>query len=129
MRFDPAFGIHASALLLRGRRAQVLATNLANADTPNYQARDVDFKQVLQAETDLGVSMRTTHAAHIASNTDDLLNGEQHYRVPMQPSLDGNTVDTQVEQAEFAKNALQYETSLRLLNGRITGLLSALKGE
>ena len=126
---DGAFGVHERALSLHARRAEILATNLANADTPNYRARDIDFKAALasaQAVSNLA-PVTTTHAKHIqASGSDEytLL-----YRNPHQPALDGNTVDTQVEQAEFAQNALRYSTSLTFLSGKIRGLMGAIKGD
>lgn len=130
---DDALGIHPQALMLRSRRAEVLANNIANADTPNYKARDIDFQSVLN---DVGgaasgkVALATTHAGHImparfASDTSE----EMLYRVPLQPSLDGNTVDAQVEQAKFSENAMQYLASLNFLNGSLQGLLIAIRGE
>lgn len=126
---DGVFGIHERALGLHARRAEILATNLANADTPNYRARDIDFKAALAgAQAASGHTPATvTHAKHLQSGGSDeytLL-----YRNPHQPALDGNTVDTQVEQAEFAQNALRYSTSLTFLSGKISGLLRAIKGE
>jgi flagellar basal-body rod protein FlgB len=126
---DALFGVHAASLQMRSLRARVLATNLANADTPGFLARDVDFKDALQTATDSRVRMWSTHPQHIHFNPMQPTPDELAYRVATQPALDGNTVDTQVEQAEFAKNSLQYEASLRFLNGRISGLLLALKGE
>lgn len=126
---DGAFGIHEQALGLHARRAEILATNLANADTPNYRARDIDFKAMLanaQAASS-HTPVTTTHAKHMQSAGSDeytLL-----YRNPNQPALDGNTVDTQVEQAEFAQNALRYSTSLTFLSGKIKGLMSAIRGD
>jgi flagellar basal-body rod protein FlgB len=128
--FQDAFGIHERALILRAQRGQLLASNLANADTPNYKARDIDFKSVLnQAQPpQRTVQLEVTHAQHIRSDASKrpvtLL-----YRVPEQASLDGNTVDSKVEQAEFAENAVQYQASLTILGARIRGLLSAIRGE
>lgn len=129
---DDALGIHQQALLLRSRRAEVLANNIANADTPNYKARDLDFRAILSEEQgksgDAG-QLLVTNANHIrlndfSSDSDDLL-----YRVPLQPSLDGNTVDVQVEQAKYAENAMQYMASLNFVSGNIKGLLTAIRGE
>ncbi len=127
---DSAFGIHAQALLLRSRRAELLAENLANADTPGYKARDIDFKQVLGAARSHAEALKTTQPDHIqpgAANPVGVV--RTGYRNPLQPSLDGNTVDVQVEQAAFARNAVDYQTSLTFLNGRIHTLLTAIKGE
>lgn len=129
---NQALGIHTQALALRGRRAEVLATNLANADTPHYKARDVDFKSVLaQAVGEQGgtLTLRATQSGHIQPGAAPTAEGELLYRLPQQPSLDGNTVDTQIEQAEFTQNALQYQASLTFLSGRIRGLMTALRGD
>lgn len=134
MRFDlnEVFGIHQQGMLVRAKRAELIAGNMANADTPNYRARDIDFKQVLSdAKHDSGtVTMKTTDHAHI--NPDINIGGtsaEIMYRVPMQPSVDGNTVDTQLEKAKFAENAIQYEASVRFLSGKIKAIMTALRGE
>lgn len=129
--FDAALGIHPDALALRARRTEVLANNLANADTPNFKARDIDFKSVLASQTQQAEGagrLRTTHAHHLdtAPMTAD---AALKYRNPTLPSLDGNTVDGHVEQAEFANNQLNFMASLRFLDGRFKGMLSAIKGE
>ena len=128
---DSALGIHPQALTLRSQRAEVLAANLANADTPNYKARDIDFKSVLSAAqnaTGTALPLAASNAAHIqplASQSQ----AELLYRNPRQPSVDGNTVDSQVEYTEFARNALQYQSSLTFLSGRIKTLLTAIRGD
>lgn len=124
---DQAFGIHARALQLRSQRSELLASNLANADTPNFKARDLDFRNVLsaaQSETRLA----TTAAGHIPVQGGGSA-VHTMYRVPGQSSLDGNTVDSQVEQTKFAENAVRYRASLSFLNGKISGLMTAIKGE
>lgn len=129
---DSAFGIHAQAMALRSRRAEVLASNLANADTPNYKARDIDFKAVLaqaQAGGSSTVTVAATQPGHIGAATGSIAEPEMSYRVPRQPSIDGNTVDTETEHAEFARNALEYQASLRFLSGRIRTLLTAIRGD
>jgi len=133
MRFDldNAFGVHEKAVMLRSQRAQVLAENLANADTPNYKAKDIDFKGALNnamGEFDAG-SMVSTNPKHFGGSSADSFSAELIERQASQPSLDGNTVDTQIEQSAFLRNAIEYQTSLRLLNGKIKGLVSAIKGE
>ncbi|WP_196137286.1 flagellar basal body rod protein FlgB [Aliikangiella sp. G2MR2-5] len=130
INFDKAFGIHEQALELRAQRAKVLANNLANADTPNFKAQDIDFTQALkQASEGLSSSLARTHDMHLDSKLGREIPGLS-YRIPNMPDTgDGNSVDAQVEQAKFAENALQYQTSLKFLNGKIKGLLTALKGE
>ncbi len=126
---DNAFGIHETALKLRARRTELLAGNLANADTPNYKAKDIDFKTALKQAGDAGsASIKTTHPAHIGGSAASGANYEL-YRVPHQPTLDGNTVETHIEQAAFARNAVEYQASLRFLQGRVSGLIKAIKGE
>ncbi|HHI94384.1 MAG TPA: flagellar basal body rod protein FlgB [Gammaproteobacteria bacterium] len=133
---DKFFGISQEALKIHSRRAEVLAGNLANADTPGYKARDIDFKAALQQiKNGTGdVTLRTTNPNHINSagtspgRIDDVL-GEMKYRIPSQPSLDGNTVDSLKEKAAFMENALLYQTNLQFLGGKIKHLKAALKGE
>jgi len=126
---DSALGVHAQALQLRSRRAELLAENLANADTPGYKARDVDFKQALGSAQQAG-ALKVTQPHHIQPGAVNGANSIQTgYRNPLQPSLDGNTVDVQVEQAAFARNAVDYQTSLTFLSGRIRTLLTAIRGD
>jgi flagellar basal-body rod protein FlgB len=126
---DDLLGIHERALVLRSQRAQVLAANLANADTPDYKARDFDFKALLSKEIESTPRMATTHVSHIQTETGPVAPAELLYRVPMQPSLDGNTVDTEREHAAFGVNAIEYQASLNFINSKISGLRKALKGE
>jgi flagellar basal-body rod protein FlgB len=133
---DKLFGVHDEALILRSRRSEILARNLANADTPNYLARDVDFPSLLAAATGHGSaaehvrspSLAVTRQGH-ANGGGPMGEGELLYRTPMQPSIDGNTVNADQERAEFTRNALAYEASLRFLNSRVRSLIGALKGE
>ena len=133
INIDRALGIHAQALLLRGRRTEVLAANLANADTPNYKARDIDFAATLNEirNNSGGESPRVgvTHAKHMSPHAPSGPAFELLYRTPQQPSIDGNTVDAQREHAEFMKNAVQYQASLSFLGGRLRTLLTAIRGE
>jgi len=129
MDFDKAFGIHAQALTLRSRRAEVIAGNLANADTPGFKARDFDFHKVLNQEIQGSVRVRTTSQRHIQPDSGLVSPAQMLYRTPMQPSLDGNTVDTEQEHIAFSTNALEYQTSLSFLNGKISGLRKAIRGE
>jgi flagellar basal-body rod protein FlgB len=128
--FAASFGLHEQALLIREQRAEVLANNLANADTPNYQARDLDFRALVQAAVDAGAAPgpRVTHAAHLGA-TGAAGTGALLYRTPMQPSLDGNTVDSDIEMANFARNALDFQASLTFLQSKFRGLRTALRGE
>ncbi len=126
MKIDP-FGQHAIALKLRAQRTEVLASNIANADTPNYKARDLDFSSVLKAESTGRLALKRTHAAHRdAGGTSG--SAELKYRLPHQPSQDGNTVEQDVEQAKFAENVVRYRASLAFLNGKIRTLRLAIKG-
>ena len=113
---DGLFGIHAAALEVRSQRMGVLASNIANASTPGFKARDVDFKSALAD-------------AQTARSGGNAFAAELQYRVPTQPSMDGNTVELAAEQTAFAENAVQYQTTLSFLNGRISQLSRALKGE
>ncbi len=126
--FDNALGLHPQALQLRAKRSEILASNLANADTPGYKARDFDIEKLLRdAESDT-LPLKTTQSNHIRENTGT---GEARmlYRVPHQASLDGNTVEAHIEQAKFTENVLHYQASLRFINGKISGLMLALRGE
>jgi flagellar basal-body rod protein FlgB len=126
---DNLFGIHATALKLRGNRAELLAANIANADTPNYKARDIDFKKTLSMSVSGNSDMKITHAKHIDSSGNLKMGAEILYRIPNQPSLDGNTVDLQTERSAFMENSMMYQASLRFLNGKISGLMTAIRGE
>jgi flagellar basal-body rod protein FlgB len=112
MASEKLFGLHATALQLRSQRMMMLASNIANAATPNYKARDLDFSKALELAQDGG-------------STDAAI----QYRVPVQSSLDGNTVEMATEPTAFAENALAYRSSLAFLQGRIGTLTRALKGE
>lgn len=124
---DSYFGVHGAALELRAKRLELLASNIANAATPNYKARDIDFAAELKrAET--GGGLAATSNSHIASTAAGG-QGDALYRIPNQSSLDGNTVELSVEQTRFGENAVQYQTTLSFLNGRINTLMRAMKGE
>ena len=121
-----ALGGYEQALMTYGRRAEILASNLSNADTPGYKARDLDFRSALAAVNP--GSMLATNKRHMAPRQSGP-ESELMYRSPYQASLDGNTVETHIEQAAFADNAVRYQASLRFLGGSIKGLLTAIKGE
>ena len=127
--FDNIFGIHEQALLLHGQRLSVLATNISNADTPNYKARDIDFSAVLAHTDESALPMRITQAAHLTLNDDGLAPGELKYRNPYQASLDGNTVEMPVEQAAFSENNVRYQASLTFINSKIAELQFAIAGQ
>ncbi len=116
MADDPLFGVHGQALTLRAQRMAMLASNIANAGTPGYKARDIDFRKALDAASD-GRSADRAARANTA------------YRVPLQTSLDGNTVELSTEQTAFAENAVAYRTTLAFLQSRVDTVMSALKGE
>lgn len=129
--FANALGIHESALHFRSERASVLANNLANIDTPNFKAKDLDFKRALnqQMQAINRFDVNTTNEMHIGGSSllgDD---GDVLYRTPQQPSIDGNTVEDQIEHAEYMKNTLAFQASFQFLNAKFQGLRSAIRGE
>ncbi len=123
---DSILGIHEAALAFRARRMEVLATNLANADTPRFKARDVEFADVLR-NTGLKPRLEVTARGHIGA-TDDPRTGPLLYRMPYQPAADGNTVEAEQELARFAENAVAYQATLRFIGGRIATLRMAITG-
>ena len=131
---DQYLGVHAAALDVRARRTELIANNLANADTPNYKARDIDFRQAMARAAGepatSGVHLSTTQAGHIggATSADAATSPDLKYRTPLAPALDGNTVDTQLEQSAFAENAVRYQATLTFLNNKFRGLLTAIMG-
>lgn len=152
INFNNALGVHESALEFRTARAQVLAANIANADTVGYKAQDLDFKDVLQGVSQGGGDqLQITNKQHFSTGADagslrlnqvgesnsraQFIAGQvsgfrTYFREPtQQPGLDGNSVDIQRESVEFAKNALDFSVSFRMLNGKFSGLTKAIKGE
>jgi flagellar basal-body rod protein FlgB len=129
--FNNIFGIHEQALLLHGQRIGVLANNMANADTPNFKARDIDFSEVLGASsaTAAPLALSVTDGAHIIPLDDELPAGALQYRNPYQASLDGNTVEMAVEQAAFSENNVRYQASLQFINSRIAEMQFAIAGQ
>lgn len=128
---DTYLGVHQQALQVYARRSELLAENLANADTPNYKARDLDFRSVLaSAATGAApVQLAATRPGHLAPATTGTGDGALKYRIPLAPSLDGNTVDPQLEQAAFADNSIRYQAALSFLTERFKGLMTALTGQ
>ena len=132
-KLDAVFNFQQAALGLRAQRQQIIAGNIANADTPNYKARDIDFSAALKnavARRDAGgsLALAATSSRHLQGTSDSgpvrLL-----YRTPMQPSADGNTVEMDVERAAFSENAIRYEAGLRFITGRVKTLLTAIQGQ
>ncbi|HKO88556.1 MAG TPA: flagellar basal body rod protein FlgB [Burkholderiales bacterium] len=135
-KLDAELQLHSDALRLRGQRQEMIASNLANADTPNYKAVDFKFADALrQAVGGQGPSSPSTLARTAVGhmNSDGSRSGSAPtqvlYRTPTQASVDGNTVDVDVERAQFADNAVRYEASLRFLNGKLKTLLSAIQSQ
>jgi flagellar basal-body rod protein FlgB len=140
-RLTKALDFNAQALLLRSERSRVLASNIANADTPNYKARDFDFSAALSAAT--GVQMNTggsgsasatvaqarTASGHMTTATSASGGPTMLYRTPLQTALDANTVDMDMERAAFADNTVRYEAGLRFINGQIRTLMTAINGQ
>lgn len=130
-RIDELFRFHQTALNLRAARQELIASNIANADTPNYKARDIDFASALQGALQGGdkLTMSATSSGHRAGVAGESVMGAPvMYRNPLQPSADGNTVDMDVERAQFADNALRYEASLRFVSDKAKDVLAALQG-
>ena len=126
-----ALSQHENALKFRALRNQVLSSNIANADTPGYKARDFDFSTVLKSAKAASIPMIGTSDKHLGTSRTSAsmpTAAELKYRVPTQPTLDGNTVEADVEQAAFAENALMYRASLAFLDGQIRSIRYALKG-
>ena len=135
-KIDQYLSFNERALSLRAQRQELLASNIANADTPNYKARDIDFSNALQnalASKGAGGPLATTAPRHLprgAATGDMLANGTPVlYRGEVQGSVDGNTVDMDVERNQFADNALRYEAGITMINHQIKGLLAAIQGQ
>lgn len=129
--FNKLLGVHPQALYLQGARAELLSANLTNADTPNYKAQDIDFISVLKNQMDDlqpvdDVSLDVRSDMHIDTGS---LPHSTLYRTPTQASLDGNTVETHIEKANFMENALRYQVSTQLVSGKLNGIIKVLKGE
>ena len=128
MKLDDVFGIHEEALRLRARRSEVLAATLANSDTPGFKARDFDFNAMLRKEVPDPMRLAATRPGHIAPDRGRVASTQMGYRIPQQASLDGNTVEVEREQNAFSANTMRYQASLRFLDGKIKGLMLAIKG-
>lgn len=124
--FDKALGVHPFSLQLRLDRAEIISGNLANVDTPGFLARDLDYGQILQ-QVESNLSSRDSREGMALTDAD--VKAQQKYRIPFQPSMDGNTAELSVEQANFAANSMDFQTSLTFLNMKISGLHKAIKGD
>lgn len=136
INLDSYLGVHATALKLREQRTELLARNLANADTPGYKAQDLDFRAALAASGDAGAgaSLRATQARHLGTAAGAALEGGStaaflRYRTPLAPALDGNTVDAQLEQAAFAENSVRYQATLQFLSSKFRSVMMAITGQ
>lgn len=138
INLDSYLGVHAAALQLREQRTELLARNLANADTPGYQARDLDFRAAMAAtvpgKSGAGTLQATQSRHYGTSSVSPALQPGSteaflRYRTPLAPSLDGNTVDAQLEQAAFADNAVRYQATLSFISSRFRSLMTAITGE
>ena len=131
-KLDDVFQFHQQALELRNYRQQLLASNIANADTPGYKARDIDFNSALQSaltNSSQSGGLIKTSTQHLGANAAQPVPEQQVlYRTPSQPSIDGNTVEMDTERSQFADNSVRLEASLTFLNGQIKTLLAALQG-
>lgn len=126
---DNGLGIHPHALLARERRAEILASNIANADTPGYKARDLDFRAALEgAQKRQGFSLNRSHQDHFGVTLRDT-SGEKYRSVNQADTGDRNSVDVDVERNLYLRNAMEYQASLTFLNSRISGMNKALKGQ
>ncbi len=136
-KIDDLMRFQETALSLRAQRQQLLASNIANADTPNFKARDIDFNKALQGAIARSATGATTpnelvktSATHLASNRPATIGGAPLlYANPQQGSVDGNTVDMDVQRNQFTDNAMRYEVSLTLASSKIKGMLTAIQGQ
>tara|TARA_B100000886_G_C20126854_1_gene368248 strand:+ start:109 stop:525 length:417 start_codon:yes stop_codon:yes gene_type:complete len=123
--YSDIFGTTEKALRLRSKRMELISGNIANADVNNYKSRDFDFKKIMSKE--LSGKAQSTHQAHISAN--DPNNLQYVYRVPVNPSENGNTVELNYEQAQFGREATRYSATLQFLESRVGGIRRALRGE
>jgi len=134
LNLDTYLGVHADALKLQSKRMEVIADNLANSDTPGYKARDIDFRAAManagaDGSASAPVKLATTNPGHLGTDPTTEANATLKYRVPLAPSLDGNTVDAQQEQAAFADNTVRYQATLTFLSSRFKSLMTAITGQ
>ena len=130
-QLDATLQFHTQALGLRAQRQQLLASNIANSDTPGYYARDIDFASSLKnalAGSTSAVGLTKTAAGHLAGSYQGRSGEQVLYRTVLQPALDGNTVDVDVELAQFAENTVHYEANLTFINSQLKAMLAAIQG-
>ena len=131
-KLEQALAFQRQALEVQARRQQLIASNIANADTPNYKAKDVDFRAALQGAlkaSTSAVALATTQPGHIQGGGAPTLEGLTGYRRELQSAVDGNTVNMDVERAAFAENALHYEASVTFINGMLRSMNTAITGQ
>ncbi len=128
MNVNP-FAHYETALHLRSLRSELLSSNIANTDTPGYQARDIDFRSAFRdVQSGMPSTLRTTNDKHLGASSGAASGAEVGYRIPMQPSVDGNTVEADIEQGQFAQNTVQYRAALSFLSSQVSSLRYAIKG-
>lgn len=131
-RLDNTLRFHQTALNVRAYRQQVIASNIANADTPNYKARDVDFREALNGALGgktTGLPLATTSARHLAGSGENVLDASLKYRTEEQGAIDGNTVSMDAERSAFAENSVQYQASVTFINGLLSSMQRAIQGQ
>lgn len=132
-KLDNTLNFHHQALSLRTARQELLSGNVANADTPNFKAKDIDFSSVLQEKLAINTNnihkteLKITSPMHLSGSTEGIVNANTLYRVPLQPSADGNTVDMDVERTRFADNAIKYDASITFISNQFRNLLAAIQ--
>lgn len=129
---DDALRFHQTALNLQARRQELLASNIANADTPNFKAKDIDFRSALagaMGKQGAALNMKTTSARHLPVAGAQPFDAFTGYRPEVQSAVDGNTVNMDVERAAYAENSLHYEASLTFINGLLRGMQTAISGQ
>ncbi|GAA5157854.1 flagellar basal body rod protein FlgB [Viridibacterium curvum] len=130
-RLDDSLGFHQTALGLRAQRQSMIASNIANADTPNYKARDIDFRTALSGALNGRVgplALSTTAGGHVGGMAAATV-PQVMYRKESQSSVDGNTVDMDAERSAMAENTLYYEASITFINGLLRTMQSAISGQ
>jgi flagellar basal-body rod protein FlgB len=129
-KLDNALNFHQTALNIRAARQEVLSSNVANGDTPNFKARDIDFSSVLSDALSSNTNktgLTTTSPMHLSSSSENSLASQALYRIPQQPSADGNTVEMDAERTRFADNSIKFDASLTFMSGQIRGLMLAIR--
>lgn len=125
---DKIFGVAEKALALSEQRATLISGNLVNSSTPGYKAKDIDFNQIMQ-QADHGTTLAKADSKHIAVNGESVTSPVIKYRIPMQTSMDGNTVDPELERKSFMENSLKYQISLMFIQSKTDQLIKAMKGD